>query len=192
MKKYFALLACYAALAAPVAAQQKPNIIFILADDLGYADIGCYGQQKTETPNIDKLAAEGMKFTQFYSGSAVCAPARNTFMTGQHTGHTAVRGNKSFEPEGQTPLPENAFTIASSLQQNGYRTAAFGKWGLGYITTSGDPNKKGFDEFYGYNCQTLAHDYYPDHLWNNHNRIDFKENKFTECVGDSTHLNFQR
>lgn len=151
----------------------KPNIIFIFADDLGYGDIGCYGQQKIETPNIDKLAQKGTKFTQFYSGSTVCAPSRSSFLTGLHTGHTAIRGNASYPPEGQTPIPDSVITFANILQQNGYATAAFGKWGLGYITTSGDPNKKGFDLFYGYNCQSLAHNYYPDHLWNNHDRIDF-------------------
>jgi len=151
----------------------KPNIIFIFADDLGYGDIGCYGQQKIETPNIDKLAQKGIKFTQFYSGSTVCAPSRSSFLTGLHTGHTAIRGNVSYPPEGQTPIPDSVITFANILQQNGYATAAFGKWGLGYITTSGDPNKKGFDLFYGYNCQSLAHNYYPDHLWNNHDRIDF-------------------
>src|SRR6188474_1185662 len=151
----------------------RPNIIFIFADDLGYGDIGCYGQQKIETPNIDKLAQQGIKFTQFYSGSTVCAPARSSFLTGLHTGHTQVRGNKSFSPEGQTPLPDSVVTFVNLLQQNGYATAAFGKWGLGFITTSGDPNKKGFDLFYGYNCQSLAHNYYPDHLWTNHDRIDF-------------------
>ncbi len=104
-------------------AQQKnnpPNIIFILADDLGYADIGCYGQQKIETPNIDKLAKEGMKFTQFYSGSTVCGPARCSFFTGLHTGHTVIRGNKAFSPEGQMPLPDSVITLANILQQNGY------------------------------------------------------------------------
>jgi arylsulfatase A-like enzyme len=151
----------------------RPNIIFIFADDLGYGDIGCYGQQKIETPNIDKLAQKGMKFTQFYSGSTVCAPSRSSFLTGLHTGHTAIRGNVSYPPEGQTPIPDSVITFVNLLQQNGYATAAFGKWGLGYITTSGDPNKKGFDLFYGYNCQSLAHNYYPDHLWNNHDRIDF-------------------
>jgi len=170
-----------------VTAQQKirspqPNIIFILADDLGYADIGCYGQQKTETPNIDKLAKEGMRFTQFYSGSTVCAPARTTLMTGMHTGHTTIRGNKTFVPEGQTPLAENVQTIANILQKNGYRTGAFGKWSLGFITTAGDPAKKGFDEFYGYNCQSLAHDYYPDHLWHNHDRIEFPANLTANAV----------
>ena len=165
-----------------VAQKKKPNIIFILADDLGYGDIGCYGQQKIETPNIDRLAKAGVKFTQFYSGSAVCAPARSSFMTGQHTGHTQVRGNRPLKPEGQTPLHDSVVTIANRLQDAGYKTAAFGKWGLGFITTSGDPQKKGFDEFYGYNCQTLAHNYYPDHLWHNHQRIDLPGNLRSDSV----------
>ena len=156
--------------------KSKPNIIFIFADDLGYGDLGCYGQQKIETPNIDALAKRGLRFTQFYSGSSVCAPARATFLTGLHTGHSPIRGNKTFKPEGQTPLPDSVVTLANILQQHGYTTGAFGKWSLGYITTSGDPAKKGFDQFYGYNCQTLAHNYYPDHLWNNHQRIDFPDN----------------
>ncbi|MFT4155447.1 arylsulfatase [Parafilimonas sp.] len=154
----------------------KPNIIFILADDLGYGDIGVYGQQKIETPNIDALAKKGMQFMNYYSGTSVCAPARATFFTGLHTGHAPVRGNKSFQPEGQTPLPDSAVIFANILQQHGYATAAFGKWGLGYITTSGDPAKKGFDKFYGYNCQSLAHNYYPDHLWDNHEKIEFPGN----------------
>lgn len=179
------LTVIFLTVAVTAAAQQKakqPNIIFILADDLGYADIGCYGQLKTETPNLDKMAKEGMKFTQFYSGSTVCAPARTSLMTGLHTGHTPIRGNKTYTPEGQTPLAENFITIANVLQKNGYATGAFGKWSLGFITTSGDPAKKGFDEFYGYNCQSLAHDYYPDHLWHNHNRIDFTANLTTNAV----------
>lgn len=158
------------------AEKPRPNIIFILADDLGYGDVGCYGQQKIETPNIDQLARQGLRFTQFYSGAPVCAPSRASFMTGLHTGHSPIRGNKTYKPEGQTPLPDSVITFANILQENGYETGAFGKWGLGYITTSGDPAKKGFDEFYGYNCQTLAHNYYPDHLWNNHERINFPEN----------------
>ena len=179
------------------AVKKQPNIIFILADDLGYADIGCYGQQKTETPYLDKLAKKGMKFTQFYSGSTVCAPARTTLMTGLHTGHTPIRGNKTFKPEGQAPLQEDVVTIANLLQQKGYRTGAFGKWSLGFITTPGDPNKKGFDEFYGYNCQSLAHDYYPDHLWSNHNRIEFPANLTENVVysADTIHaqaMNFIR
>ncbi len=121
---------------------QSPNIIFILADDLGYGDLGCYGQQKIKTPNIDALAKSGIKFTQYYSGSTVCAPARASFMTGLHTGHTPVRGNQSFEPEGQSPLPDSSVTIAMELQKAGYTTAAFGKWSLGFITTSGATFKK--------------------------------------------------
>lgn len=175
----------------------RPNIIFILADDLGYADLGCYGQQKTETPYLDRMAKEGLRFTQFYSGSTVCAPARTSFMTGLHTGHTPIRGNRSFEPEGQTPLAAGFATIANILQQHGYRTGAFGKWSLGFITTSGDPQKKGFDEFFGYNCQSLAHDYYPDHLWSNHQRISFEANKTANVIysADTIHamaLNFIR
>jgi len=156
--------------------QKKPNIIFILADDLGYGDIGPYGQQKIETPNLDKLAKMGVKFTQFYAGSTVCAPSRSSFLTGQHTGHTAIRGNKTLQPEGQVPLPDSVITVSMLLQKAGYETGAFGKWSLGFITSSGDPQKKGFDVFYGYNCQTLAHNYYPDHLWHNHNRIDLSGN----------------
>ena len=155
---------------------QPPNIIFILADDLGYGDIGCYGQQKISTPNIDALAKSGIKFTQFYSGSTVCGPARASFMTGLHTGHTPIRGNKTFESEGQTPLPDSSVTIAMELQKAGYQTAAFGKWSLGFITTSGAPSKKGFETFFGYNCQSLAHNYYPDHLWSNEQRVEFPDN----------------
>jgi len=160
-----------------VEAQKKPpNIILILADDLGYGDLGCYGQQKIETPHLDRMARDGMRFAQFYSGSTVCAPARSTLMTGQHTGHTPIRGNVTMEPEGQMPLPDSTVTVAMILQQHGYATAAFGKWSLGFISTTGDPRKKGFDEFYGYNCQTLAHNYYPDHVWHNHDRIDLSGN----------------
>lgn len=167
---------------------KKPNIILIIADDLGYADLGCYGQQKTETPNIDKLAQEGLRFTQFYAGTTVCAPSRASLLTGLHTGHTPVRGNKGFEPEGQYPLPDSTVTIANILQNHGYATAAFGKWGLGYITTAGDPNKKGFDQFFGYNCQSLAHNYFPDHLWNNHQRIDFPENADSNAVYSADYI----
>jgi arylsulfatase A len=164
------------------AVKKQPNIIFILADDLGYADIGCYGQQKIETPNIDKLAKQGIKFTQFYSSSTVCGPARCSFFTGLHTGHTVIRGNKPFAPEGQTPLPDSVITLANLLQQSGYATAAFGKWGLGFNQNSGDPNKKGFDVFYGYNCQSLAHDYYPPYLWNNHTKVELAVNKTYDSI----------
>ena len=167
---------------------KQPNIILILADDLGYADLGCYGQQKTETPNIDRLAKNGLQFLQFYAGTTVCAPSRASLLSGLHTGHTAVRGNEGYQPEGQAPLPDSVTTIATLLKEHGYETAAFGKWGLGYITTSGDPNKKGFDQFFGYNCQSLAHNYFPDHLWNNHERIDFPENATGNAVYSADYI----
>jgi arylsulfatase A len=170
------LFAAQQTLAQAVKKNTAPNIIFILADDLGYGDLGCYGQKLIHTPHIDALAQSGIRFTQFYSGSTVCAPARSSFMTGMHTGHTPIRGNKSFEPEGQSPLPDSSATIAMELKKAGYQTAAIGKWSLGFITTSGAPHKKGFDYFYGYNCQSLAHNYYPDHLWENEKRIDLPEN----------------
>lgn len=150
---------------------EKPNIIYILADDLGYGDLSCYGQKHFETPNIDKLASEGMLFTQHYSGSTVCAPSRSALMTGQHTGHTYIRGNKEWQPEGQYPLENKAITVAEILKENGYVTGAFGKWGLGYPGSEGDPNNQGFDEFFGYNCQRIGHHYYPYHLWHNQTKI---------------------
>jgi arylsulfatase A len=162
--------------------KKLPNIIFIFADDLGYGDIGCYGQQKIETPHIDRMAKNGIRFTQFYSGSTVCGPARCSFFTGLHTGHTVIRGNKPYPPEGQTPLPDSVITMANILQQHGYATAAFGKWGLGFNQNSGDPNKKGFDKFYGYNCQSLAHDYYPPYLWDDHTKVDLAVNKKYDSV----------
>jgi len=152
------------------------NIVYILADDLGYGDLSCYGQKKFSTPNIDRLANQGMLFTRHYSGCTVSAPSRSCLMTGLHTGHTPIRGNKGWEPEGQWPLPANSFTIAEMLKTKGYMTGAFGKWGLGYIETEGDPNSQGFDEFYGYNCQSLAHNYYPDHIWHNHEKVLLHEN----------------
>jgi arylsulfatase A-like enzyme len=161
---------------------EKPNIILIVADDLGYGDVACYGQQKIETPQITALAKQGMQFNQFYAGTAVCAPSRASLLTGLHTGHTAVRGNKGMKPEGQYPLPDSAITIAETLQQNGYVTAAFGKWGLGFPGSTGTPLKQGIQTFYGYNCQTLAHDYYPDHLWQNDTRIELPGNTKGDSV----------
>lgn len=148
-------------------AAQKPNIIYILADDLGYGDLGCYGQLKIKTPNLDRMASQGMLFTQHYSGCAVCAPSRSSLMTGQHTGHTYVRGNKEVKPEGQEPLASSVVTVAEVLKEAGYATGAFGKWGLGMADTDGSPNKQGFDKFFGYLCQRYAHRYYPEYLWNN-------------------------
>jgi len=149
----------------------KPNIIYILADDLGYGDLSCYGQDKFQTPNIDRLAAEGMKFTQHYSGSTVCAPSRCALMTGLHTGHAVVRGNMEIQPEGQAPMPVGTVTIPTILKRAGYTSGMFGKWGLGYPGSASDPMEF-FDEFYGYNCQREAHNYYPDHLWHNRQRVE--------------------
>lgn len=161
------LVACKTSKENEVKVQKKPNIIYILADDLGIGDLGVYGQKKISTPNIDALAKNGIKFTQHYSGAAVCAPSRSSLMTGQHTGHTPIRGNKELKGiGGQQPLPANSITIAEMLKEVGYTTGMFGKWGLGF--GEGDPNKQGFDEFYGYNDQKLAHRYYPAYL--NHNQ----------------------
>ena len=165
---------------------ELPNIIYILADDLGYAELGCYGQEKIETPHIDRLAAEGMRFTQHYCGNAVCAPSRCVLMTGKHPGHAYIRSNrrarhsKAFLDkyglvfQGQEPIPSSEVTIAELLKQRGYATAAIGKWGLGQIGTSGDPNRQGFDLFFGYNGQAHAHSYYTSHLWRNHEKILLK------------------
>jgi arylsulfatase A-like enzyme len=166
---------------------KKPNIIYILADDLGYGELGCYGQQKIETPNIDKLAENGMRFTQHYSGSPVCAPARCNLLTGLHPGHAVIRGNHewgsrgnvwNFEAmindstlEGQYPLPDSTITIANLLKGAGYVTGMAGKWGLGAPHTNSIPNTMGFDFFIGYNCQRIAHTYYPVHLYKNENRL---------------------
>jgi len=147
--------------------ESKPNIIYILADDMGYADIGCYGQQIIKTPNIDKLADEGMRFTQHYAGSTVCAPSRCALMTGLHMGHAYVRGNLEVEPTGQLALPEGAKTVASYLKEAGYKTALIGKWGLGVEGSTGTPDLHGFDYYYGYLDQILAHNSFPEYLIKN-------------------------
>lgn len=153
--------------------QMRPNIVLILADDLGYGDLGCYGQTQIETPHIDALAAKGIRFTRFYAGTSVCAPSRSSLLTGQHTGHTPVRGNFEIQPEGQLPLPDSAYTIAEMMKDAEYTTGDFGKWGLGYPGSEGAPEKQGFDRFFGYNCQRQSHNYFPDHLWDNATRIDY-------------------
>lgn len=167
---------CPAARAAEPA-QPRLNIVFILADDLGWGELGCYGQQKIPTPNIDRLAAEGLRFTQHYSGAPVCAPSRCVLMTGKHTGRAEVRGNFRVQAafpqftEGQYPLSESALTIAQVFQRAGYATGAMGKWGLGPVGSTGEPNRKGFDLFFGYNCQGVAHSFYPAYLWRNTEQI---------------------
>ncbi len=166
---------------------RRPNVVFILADDLGYADLGCYGQKKIRTPNIDRLAAEGMRFTQCYSGNPVCAPSRCTLMTGYHTGHAQVRSNKQVGGDdawtlgvttgGQWPLEAGTFTVGHLFQRAGYATGAFGKWGLGRVGTTGDPQKQGFNHFFGPICQRQAHTYYPNHLWRDGEIFWIGENK---------------
>lgn len=165
-----------------MAQERKPNIVFILADDLGYGDLGVYGQKQIQTPNIDRLAADGMKFEQFYAGTSVCAPSRSSLMTGQHTGHTYIRGNWEIEPEGQQPLADSVQTFVQLLQKAGYATGAFGKWGLGMVGTTGAPDQKGFDEFYGYNCQRQSHRYFPTHLWHNDQRVELEGNDLKNKV----------
>lgn len=166
--------------------KEKPNIIYILADDLGYGELGVFGQKIIETPNIDALANNGMIFTDHYSGSPVCAPSRSVFITGQHTGHTQIRGNDELKErgdtwnyqamfdnpflEGQRPIPDSTITIAEVFKSAGYVTGMVGKWGLGAPTTEGLPNRQGFDFFYGYNCQRQAHTLFPMHLWRNEER----------------------
>ncbi len=158
----------------------KPNIIYIIADDLGYGDIGCYGQQLIKTPNIDRLAKEGMRFTQHYAGCTVSAPSRSSLITGLHTGHTPIRGNKEHLPEGQYPQPGNTHTIAKMLKEDGYATGCFGKWGLGYPGSEGAPENQGFDKFFGFNCQRIAHNYYPYYLWDNRDTVWLKGNEGTK------------
>lgn len=158
---------------------KSPNIIYILADDLGYGDLGCYGQEKFTTPNLDSLAREGIRFIRHYSGSTVCAPSRSVLMTGLHTGHTPIRGNQEVKPEGQAPLPASAVTLAELLKEAGYVTGAFGKWGLGSPGSEGDPLNQGFDCFFGYNCQRYAHRYYPEYLWNNNQKVFLEGNDWS-------------
>lgn len=163
-------------------AERLPNIVFLLADDLGYGELGSYGQKWIKTPNIDRLAAEGMRFSDFYSGNAVCAPSRCCLLTGKHPGRAYIRDNGDpkdlqylqskfgWEFPGQNPIPDAEITIAEMLKQKGYATAAIGKWGLGHFGTSGDPNRQGFDLFYGFNCQRHAHNHYPKFLWRNNQK----------------------
>lgn len=164
------------------ASQDRPiNIVFILADDLGWGEVGCYGQKKIPTPNLDRLAAQGMRFTQHYSGAPVCAPARCVLMTGLHLGHAEIRGNQQAKvrfpqfDEGQHPLSAEAVTFVQLFQKTGYATGAMGKWGLGPVGSTGDPNRKGFDLFFGYNCQAVAHSYYPPHLWRNSTKVPLND-----------------
>ena len=166
------IFAAWAAGAEP----RKPNIIFILSDDLAQGDIGCYGQKLIQTPNLDRMAKEGTRFTQGYCGTTVCAPSRTALMVGQHTGHSPVRANREIKPEGQLPLPPGTITVAKILKENGYATACMGKWGMGMFDTTGSPLKNGFDHFFGYNCQRHAHSYFPTYLYRDDQRFDLPGN----------------
>ncbi len=185
MKKIFLLMAGFASVffvQAQRAGTERPNIIYIYADDLGYAETGVYGQTKINTPHINAMAAQGIRFTQHYTGSPVCAPARSILLTGKHAGHSYIRGNYELggftddKEGGQMPLPDGSYTIAHLLKQQGYQTAAIGKWGLGVYGSSGSPDKMGFDYFYGYLDQKQAHNHYPTHLWENGKWDSLKNN----------------
>jgi len=142
-----------------------------MADDLGYGHLGCYGQKEIKTPNVDRMAKEGIRLTDHYAGSAVCAPSRSVLLTGLHTGHCFVRGNRPLPVEGNVPIPADSQTFGKVMQGAGYVTACIGKWGLGYPGSTGDPTKQGFDHWFGYNCQRQAHSYYPTHLWRNEKKV---------------------
>jgi arylsulfatase A len=187
MRRHLAVLVGGAALVSSPASPRaeetttpaRPNVIFVLADDLGWAEIGSYGQQKIRTPSLDRLAAEGLRFTQHYSGNAVCAPSRSVLLTGQHPGHTPIRDNREVQPEGQAPLPAAAITFAELFKKLGYATGAMGKWGLGPPSSEGDPLRQGFDHFFGYNCQRQAHNYYPTYLYDDDRRLPLDNPAFS-------------
>jgi arylsulfatase A len=198
-------LVLLAALLSPAlaSAADRPNVVFILADDLGWGDLGCYGQTKIRTPSIDKLAADGMKFTQCYAGNAVCAPSRCCLMTGKHPGHAHVRDNRQWKPDvqwsGQIPLPEGTATLPRLFKEAGYATAAMGKWGLGSPENSGDPAKQGIDYFFGYYCQAHAHNHYPQYVWRNGEKVPLEGNdgtatgkQYTQDLFEAEALKFLR
>lgn len=173
------------------AAERPPNVIFILADDLGPGDLGCYGQKIIRTPNIDRIATEGMRFTQHYCGNAVCAPSRCVLMTGKHPGHAFIRDNRESdeskgipvigkpEHEGQFPIPADTFTLAKMFRAMGYVTGGFGKWGLGGPESAGAPLRQGFDRWFGYNSQSVAHNYYPTYMWDNDHAVELNNPAFS-------------
>ncbi len=167
--------------ATPSAAPRPPNVVFIIADDLGYGDVGSFGQKKIRTPHLDRMAAEGMRLTRHYSGNAVCAPSRCVLMTGRHPGHAFIRDNRSIQPEGQWPIPADTVTLAKLFRERGYAVGGFGKWGLGGPGTTGEPMRQGFTRWYGYNCQGVAHNFYPTHLWDNDRQVPLQNAKFASA-----------
>jgi len=170
----------------------RPNVVFILADDLGYGDLGCFGQKLIETPHIDRLAVQGTRFTQAYAGATVCAPSRCSLMTGRHNGHAAIRGNQEVQPEGQYPMPADTFTVAHLMQKAGYVTGLIGKWGLGHPGSSSTPDKMGFDYFFGYNCQRKAHEYFPEYLWRNSEQVPLGGKQYSHDLLAEDALQFVR
>ena len=155
---------------------RPPNIVLIIADDLGWGEVGCYGQTRIHTPNIDRLAADGMRFTQFYAGAPVCAPSRCALLTGLHTGHAFIRNNVELMPEGQAPIPDATVTLAERLKSAGYATCGVGKWGLGGPTSAGQPNLQGFDHWFGFLCQRAAQHHYPTSLWRDRQLVELGAN----------------
>ncbi|MBI5802241.1 MAG: arylsulfatase [Verrucomicrobia bacterium] len=176
MSKHISLIAALCVLCGQLSAAEKPNLIFILSDDLAQGDLGCYGQRLIQTPHLDRMAREGTRFTQAYCGTTVCAPSRTSLMTGLHMGHSPVRANREIQPEGQKPLPAGTVTVAQVLKSAGYATACIGKWGMGMFDTTGSPLKNGFDHFFGYNCQRHAHSYFPTYLYNDDQRFELPGN----------------
>lgn len=174
--KRFTALALSLGLASAFSAVTRPNFIFILSDDLAQGDVGAYGQKLIQTPNLDRMAREGTRYTQGYCGTTVCAPSRTSLLTGLHMGHSPIRANREIQPEGQKPLPAGTFTVAKLLKTEGYATAAIGKWGMGMFDSTGSPLKAGFDHFFGYNCQRHAHSYFPTYLYHDDRRIELAGN----------------
>lgn len=177
---YFSMMTLLAAVQA-LADDRPPNIVFLIADDLGYGDLGCYGQTKIRTPNLDRVAAGGMRFTNYYSGHNVCAPSRCVLMTGKHPGHAYIRDNRQAKgfSEGQEPVPAGLLQLPLLLKKQGYALGGFGKWGLGPVGSTGDPLKQGFDRWFGYNSQSVAHNYYPAYLWDNDKKIPLNNPEFS-------------
>lgn len=199
MRKRIVVLPLIVALTIEGNAQEKenrePNVIFILADDMGIGDLGCYGQQKIKTPNIDAMAANGLLFENQYSGSTVSAPSRGCLMTGKHTGHSYIRGNKGVQSEQGSfdlHLPESETTVAEILKEKGYATMCVGKWGLGGPGTTGSPVNKGFDYFFGYLSQGAAHRYYPDYLYENEKKVPLDGKVYSHFAIMEKGLNFIR
>jgi len=200
MRYYPSPMVCLAVAAAALcwatpgarSAEPPPNVVYIMADDLGYGDLGCYGQKRIKTPSIDKMAAEGIRFTDHYAGSTVCAPSRCVLMTGLHTGHSLVRNNREVRPMGQMPLTPETVTVAELLKQAGYTTGLVGKWGLGGPGSTGIPNRQGFDYFFGYLCQRHAHNYYPEFLFRNRDRVPLKGNRVENPREDGAGMAVER